>query len=227
MDIKYFDSEKLKIGCSINLVMGGHDHKLRVIKWILRKIDDKTSNENISMVIDKSDHIFGSFRGIIRQKLIFNKYSGEILQKFFKLKKKLWKLNLNSNINLITHDCINKIDLANDKTTMELSKLPNKYFNLWLDVDSYIKPKPNEIVSQYDWIIFGSEYLLTNTNTEKMYAKYFKFMEHLDESLNLEQFRNLFYELTENYGLVVIDNKNPSNKLVDKLFRLKGWDKLK
>lgn len=71
---------KLNLGCTINLVMKGHDHKIFVIKEILRKIDGKTSDKNNILVIDSNHRQFGNFPSIFREKLIFSKYSGEILK---------------------------------------------------------------------------------------------------------------------------------------------------
>lgn len=88
---------------------------------------------------------------------------------------------------------------------------------MWLDVDSYIKTKSSNIIINYDWIIIGQE--CTLENIKKIFNNYFQFVQYLDNALNFEQFKNLFYELTEYYVLIVIDNKNPSKILTDKIFR--------
>jgi hypothetical protein len=95
---------------------------------------------------------------------------------------------------------------------------------LWLDVDSYIKTKSSNIIIIYDWIIIGQE--CTLENIKKIFNNYFQFVQYLDNPLNFEQFKNLFYELTEYYRLIVIDNKNPSKILTDKIFKLQGINDL-
>jgi hypothetical protein len=60
--------------------MIGHDHKIFVIKEILRKIDGKSSDKNNILVIYSNHPQFGNFRSIVREKLFFSKYSGEILK---------------------------------------------------------------------------------------------------------------------------------------------------
>ena len=60
--------------------MRNYDHKIFVIKEILRKIDGNSSDKNNILVIYYNHHKFGIFRSIVSEKLIFSKYSGEILK---------------------------------------------------------------------------------------------------------------------------------------------------
>jgi len=211
MEIKYFDISRLKPGCSINLVMRGYDHKYFVVNSLLKLIEQQTDEKSSNLIIHYKHKIHGISSGLTNPKLIFENYSGELLDKFFKLKNKLWKLKLNSNLNLLSNDCFVKYNCMDDIQLKKLSKSYGKYFNLWLDIDSYVQTKPKKLVKRYDWIILGPEYILSNI--KKIYNQYFSFMD-----FNL--FQDIFTEYTELYGLILIDNTNPSTNPSDKIFKL-------
>lgn len=211
MEIKAFDTTKFKPGCSINLVMRGYDHKYFVTKSLLKLFENQSVEKPSNLIIHIEYKTHGVSTGLTNSKLIFEYYSGELLKKFFKLKNKLWKLKLNSSLNLITNDCFVNYNCMDDNQLNKLSKSHNKYFNLWLDIDSYVQIKPQKLVKRYDWIILGSEYTLSNR--KKIYNQYFSFMD-------FDLFQDIFTKYTELYGLIVIDNTSPSTNPYDKIFSL-------
>ena len=51
MEIKTFDTTRLKPGCSINLVMRGYDHKYFVVKSIVNLINSRTDVKPSTLII--------------------------------------------------------------------------------------------------------------------------------------------------------------------------------
>jgi hypothetical protein len=207
MQIKKFDPTLLSDLCSINLVMGGFDHKFAIIKYILQI----KQNHPTKLVIEQHEKINQVFYGLIDDRLIYNEYFPIILKNIFSRNKKMLEKNLDSKLLFITYHSLN-YKLYNEEMIMELSTNYKSNNISWLDVDHFVKPKPQYIYQSFDWIIFGSEYTISNLKI--IYNRYFLFIK------TFEEFWELFSNLTENYNVIVFDNKNQPENPYDKIFTL-------
>ncbi len=211
LNFKTFDLSILSNTCSINLIMKGFDHKYNVIKSIIN-----VNNKIIAKVaIERGKTIFDTFDNLIGEKFIYSNYFPEILNRIFSMLK-IYNKNENSSLKLllVTWDSYNLKQYNEDKLLIKLYKKYLKYNITILDTDSYIKSKPIEIIKSYDWIIFGPEDSMSNRRT--IYEQYFSFINDFD------LFIEIFTSLTENYGLLVLDNKNQylTNDIINKIYKL-------
>lgn len=214
MEIKKFNTNNFSKLCTINLIMKGFDHKYNVIKCILKLMEYHPTRLGIEL----NEEYSGVLKYFVDKRLIFTNYFPKILENIFNRNKKMLENNLNSKLLFITYHVLNYKSYQ-DTNIIELSQNYKNHNVSWLDIEQTVNPKPIEIYKSYDWIIFGPEYSLSNLKI--IYNRYFSFME------SLEQFQDLFSKLTEKYGLIVLDNKNLSNKITDKIFSLNSDTVLK
>ena len=207
MQIKKFDPTLFSKLCSISLVMNGFDHKFNVIKCILQIKHEHATK----LVIEQHEKVYQVFYGVIDDRLIYDNYSPIILKNIFTRNKIMSEKNLDSKLLFITYHSLN-YKLYQDEMITELSNNYQSHNISWFDIEQVIRPKPQNIYQSYDWIIFGPECSISNLKI--IYNRHFSFINSFDE------FRELFSDLTGYYKVLVLDNKNESNNIYDKIFTL-------
>lgn len=209
MNFNSFDLNNLKTTCSINLIMWGYDYKYNVVKKILN------INDHIPMRlgIARLNNIYNYINDFVKNQLIYDQYSPDILKRVFSRHKIMKKQNLDSGLILLTWDCFNYIK-SEDKYIKKLANKYSKYNITWLDVNNAVRPKLSNIYKSYDWVIFGSIHTLSERKI--IYERHFQFIKSFDT------FLNIFTNLTESYGLLVLNNKLESDDMYKKIYKLES-----
>ncbi len=207
MNFNSFDLNNLKTTCSINLVMWGYDYKYNVVKKILN-INDHIP---IRLGIARLNHVYNYIYDFVKNQLIYDEYSPDILKRVFFRHKIMKHQNLDSSLMLLSWDSFNYIK-QEDKYIKKLANKYIKYNITWLDVNNAVRPKLSNIYKSYDWVIFGS----INTISERkiIYERHFQFIKSFDT------FTEIFSNLTESYGLLVLNNKLESDDIFKKIYKL-------
>ncbi len=209
MNFNFFDLNNLKTTCSINLIMWGYDYKYNVVKRILN-INDHIP---IRLGIARLNYVHGYINDFVKNQLIYDEYSPDILKRVFSRHKIMKKQNLDSGLILLTWDCFNYIK-SEDKYIKKLANKYSKYNITWLDVNNAVRPKLSNIYKSYDWVIFGSIHTLSERKI--IYERHFQFIKSFDT------FLDIFTNLTESYGLLVLNNKLESDDIYKKIYKLES-----
>ena len=204
--IKNFDIEKMIEPFSIGIfskIATGKSFLTKELVYHKRHIDSVIAiNET-----EKSNHFYTDF---ISENNVYSEYDSSILSNIY---EKQFKLN--NELLLIMDDCISpKGTWSKDPNITELFFNGRHHRISFMLTMRYPVGIPPEMRSNFDYIFLLAED--TINNRKRLYEHY------ADMFPSFDIFQQVFSDITENYGVMVIDNRGHSKNITDNVFWYKA-----
>jgi len=217
LELKKFDVSKMVKGYTAAMIAKRGTGKSFLIKDIMFK----KKNTAAAIAISKTEHMNSFYKDFIPDTYIYSEYKPEILGEIFKRQKlinednerraKEGKKPKDSSLTLIMDDCMsdNKIWLK-DRQIGELFFNGRHYNISFILTMQYLLGIPPNMRGNLDYIfLLGEDSKITREKIYKQYANMFD---------TYDLFEQTFEKCTENYGVMVINNRIHSTNIPDKVF---------
>jgi len=220
MRFKKFDLNDLCDHATIALIARRASGKSWLVKEILKVRKDLPS----SVVICKTEKLNSFYSKLIPDSYIYYNFESEILGRIFarqkklnednKKRKKLGKKPKDDRVLLIMDDCMSDKNWIKDPNIGELFFNGRHYHISFILTMQYSKGLPPDMRGNLDYIFLLAEDFLCNR--KRLYEDYAGMFPSFDI------FQQVFSELTDNYGCMVINNRKHTNRIEDKVFWYKA-----
>ena len=224
LQIRKFDLKKIASDATIAIIAKRGSGKSWIIRDILYHHRDLAGGVVIAPT-NKLNHFYDQF---IPPLYIYNNFTPDIIPKIFlrqqKIldkndeRKKIRKRPVDPRICLVMDDCMGEKDRwLKDTSILELFNNGRHYKVFYLLSMQYSLGIPPELRSNFDYVFLLSDNI--NTNKKRLYDHY----AGMFPSFSI--FKDVFEQITSNFGCMVIDNKSKSNNLQDVIFWFKATDR--
>ena len=221
LPIKRFDIDKMVDHCTIAMIAKRATGKSYLTKEIMYHKRHISCAAAISRT-EKLNHFYTDF---IAESYIYPEYDSSILSRIYErqakmnddneLRKKLGKKLKEDSIMLIMDDCMSsKGTWLKDPNITELFFNGRHHHISFILTMQYSVGIPPEMRSNFDYIFLLAED--TINNRKRLYEHYAGMFPTFDI------FQQVFSDITENYGVMVIDNRVHSKNITDKVFWYKA-----
>jgi len=177
-----------------------------------------------SVVICKTEKLNRSYGDNIPDSYIYYDFDTEILSRIFMRQRRLISDNekrkkrnkrlKDDRVLLIMDDCMSNKNWVKDPNILELFFNGRHYHISFILTMQYSKGIPPEMRSNLDYIFLLAEDFISNR--KRLYDDYAGMFPSFDI------FQQVFTELTDNYGCMVINNRVHSKNIEDKVFWYKA-----
>ena len=178
-----------------------------------------------AVVISRTEKLNKFYGDFIPDSYIFNNFDSSILTKIYKRQEKMSEDNLNRKKNgkrqkddrlvLIMDDCMSsKGAWIKDPNILELFFNGRHHHISFILTMQYCIGIPPEMRGNLDYIFLLAEDI--HSNQKRLYEHYAGMFPSLDI------FKQVFAEVTQNYGVMVINNRVHSTNITDKVFWYKA-----
>lgn len=214
--IKKFDVDSIQDNSSIVMIAKRNSGKSFLVRDLVYKLDIP-----VLLVIAPTEKLNGYYKSFVPEQFIHYEYKTEILSRLFKRQENLINKNrereregkkaLDSRVLLIMDDCLaSRAAWAKDKNILELLQNGRHYnitYVLTLQFSLGIQP---ELRSNFDFIFLLSDDF--GTNQKRLYDHYAGMFSSFDT------FKEVFVNVTDNYGCMVINSQKKSKNINEKVF---------
>lgn len=221
LPIKPFKISEMVDHCTIAMIAKRATGK----SFLTREIMYQKRNIASAIAISRTEKLNSFYSEFIPDSYIYSEYSSDILARVYerqskmsddnKKKKKDGKKQKNDSIMLIMDDCMSsKGTWLKDPNILELFFNGRHHHLSFILTMQYSVGIPPEMRSNFDYIFLLAED--TISNRKRLYEHYAGMFPTFDI------FQQVFTDITENYGIMVIDNRVHSKNLTDKVFWYKA-----
>lgn len=217
---KKFDLKEMCEHATIALIAKRASGKSVLVKEIMKM----KKNIPSSVVICKTEKLNRSYGDNIPDSYIYYDFDTEILSRIFMRQKRLISDNekrkkrnkrlKDDRVLLIMDDCMSNKNWVKDPNILELFFNGRHYHISFILTMQYSKGIPPEMRSNLDYIFLLAEDFISNR--KRLYDDYAGMFPSFDI------FQQVFTELTDNYGCMVINNRVHSKNIEDKVFWYKA-----
>ena len=214
--IKKFEVDSIQDNSSIVMIAKRNSGKSFLVRDLVCHLDIP-----VVMVIAPTEKLNGYYKSFIPERFIYYEYNTEILTRLFKRQENVILKNrqrqqenkkpLDPRVLLIMDDCLASRALwSKDKNILELMQNGRHYnitYILTLQFSLGIQP---ELRSNFDFIFLLSDDFATNQ--KRLYDHYAGMFSSFDT------FKEVFVNVTDNYGCMVINSQKKSKSINDKVF---------
>lgn len=195
--------------------------------WVTRDLMYHLRDIPAGVVISATEEVNHFFRDFVPPAYIYSKYSQRIMKEIFKRQERRVQMNeerraagkkpKDIRMFLVMDDCLADSKVwKNDEYIQKLMLNGRHYHLTFILTLQYCKGIPPAIRSNFDYIfLLGDE----NTNNKKNI-----FNEYGGIFATYKMFNDVFSEMTHNYGMMVLDLRRRSSKLMEKVFRYRATD---
>ena len=219
--IKQFDLKKMENYCTIAIIAKRASGK----SFLTREILYKKRKIACTVAISRTEKLNSFYSNFIPDLYIYSEYNTDILNKIFKRqsllneinkqRKKDNKTDKDDSIMLIMDDCMSsKGNWINDPNILELFFNGRHHHLSFILTMQYSVGIPPEMRSNFDYIFLLAEDIISNR--KRLYEHYAGMFPTFDI------FQQVFSSITENYGILVINNRIHSKDITDKVFWYKA-----
>ena len=177
-----------------------------------------------AIAISRTEKLNNFYSDFIPDTYIYSEFSTEMLTRLFNRQAKLIEDNKirikndkkekDGSVMLIMDDCLSSKGWTKDSNILELFYNGRHSLISFILTLQYAVGIPPELRSNFDYIFLLAED--TITNRKKLYDHYAGMFPTFDI------FQQVFSELTDNYSVMVIDNRIHSKNITDKVFWYKA-----
>jgi hypothetical protein len=192
--------------------------------FLTREIMYQKKDLAAAIAISRTEKLNGFYTDFIPDSYIYSEYSSDILSRVYqrqsqmnednKIRIKNGKKPKDDSIMLIMDDCMSDKKWLKDPNITELFFNGRHHHLSFILTMQYAVGIPPEMRSNFDYIFLLAED--TITNRKKLYEHYAGMFPTFDI------FQQVFSDLTENYGMMVINNRVHSKNITDKVFWYKS-----
>jgi hypothetical protein len=215
--IKKFNINDMVDHCTIAMIAKRASGK----SFLAREIMFLKKNIATSIAISRTEKLNSFYSEFIPDSYIFSEYSSEILSKIYerqaymnednKKRIKLGKEPKDDSLMLIMDDCMSsKGTWLKDPNILELFFNGRHHHISFILTMQYSLGIPPEMRSNFDYIFLLAEDIISNR--KRLYDHYAGMFPSFDI------FQQVFSDVTENFGIMVINNRIKSNVITDKVF---------
>ena len=223
LQLKKFPIHKMAEYCTIAMIAKRASGKSYLTREILYHKKDLPAVTVISKT-EKLNKFYGDF---CPDSYIFDKYEPEILTKVYERQAKLnednserkkeGKKSKDDRLMLIMDDCMSsKGEWLKDPLILELFFNGRHHHISFILTMKYSLGIPPELRSNFDYIFLLAEDF--TSNRKRLYEHYAGMFP------TFGIFEEVFAEVTQNYGIMVIDNRVHSRNIADKVFWYRAKD---
>ena len=221
LKIKRFDLKKMAENCTIAMIAKRASGKSYLTREILYHKRDLPSAIAISRT-EKLNTFYGEF---IPDIYIYDEFDTSILNKIFARQAKMNEDNKkrlengkkpkDDRLMIIMDDCMSsKGTWVKDQNILELFFNGRHHHVSFILTMQFALGIPPEMRSNFDYIFLLAEDF--KSNRKRLYEHYAGMFP------SLESFEKVFSEITQNYGVMVIDNRVHSTDITEKVFWYKA-----
>ena len=221
IQIKKFNISEMADHCTIAMIAKratGKSFLTREIMYLKRKI-------SISIAISRTEKLNNFYSEFIPDSYIYSEYSSDILSRIYQRQSKMNEDNKkrveqnktpkDDSLMLIMDDCMSsKGTWLKDPNILELFFNGRHHHISFILTMQYSVGIPPEMRSNFDYVFLLAED--TISNQKRLYEHYAGMFPTFDI------FRQVFADITENYGIMVINNRVHSKNITDKVFWYKA-----
>lgn len=222
LQLKRFPIDKMAEHCTIAMIAkraSGKSYLTREILYHKRKIP--------TVVISRTEKLNRFYGDFCPDSFIFNEFNTDILAKIYErqallnqdnmIRKKEGKKLKDDGVMLIMDDCMSsKGEWLKDPQILELFFNGRHHHLSFILTMQFSLGIPPELRSNFDYIFLLAEDF--PSNRKRLYEHYAGMFP------NLTIFEQVFREITDNYGVMVIDNRIHSKNITDKVYWYKARD---
>ena len=195
--------------------------------WLVREIMYNKRKIPSAIVVSQTEKLNCFYGDHIPDLYIYNKFDTKILNKIYsrqgrladknKLKRKEGKKEIDDRVLLIMDDCMSsKGSWIKDDNILELFFNGRHHHISFILTMQFSLGIPPELRSNFDYIfLLGEDFM---SNKKRLYDHYAGMFP------NFEMFSQVFNNVTDNFGCMVIDNRTKSKKIEDKVFWYRAKD---
>ena len=219
--IKKFDINNMVDYCTIAIIAKRASGK----SFLTREIMFQKKNIVSTIVVSRTEKLKSFYSEFIPDLYIYSEYDSTILTRIFKRqalmnehnkeRSKKNKKPKDDSLMLIMDDCMSsKGRWLNDPNILELFFNGRHHHISFILTMQYSVGIPPEMRSNFDYIFLLAEDIISNR--KRLYEHYAGMFPTFDI------FQQVFTDITENYGILVIDNRIHSKNITDKVFWYKA-----
>ena len=219
--IKKFNLNNIASYCTIAIIAKRASGK----SFLTREIIFHKKHTSATVVISRTEKLNCFYSDFIPDIYIYQEYNSNILSRIFKRQsimneynKKRSKDNKNikdDSLLLIMDDCMSsKGDWIRDPNILELFFNGRHHHLSFILTMQYSVGIPPEMRANFDYVFLLAEDIISNR--KRLYEHYAGMFP------NFDIFQQVFSAITEDYGILVIDNRIHSNNITDKVFWYKA-----
>ena len=219
--IKPFKINEMVDHCTIAMIAKRATGK----SFLTREIMYQKKNIAAAIAISRTEKLNSFYSEFIPDSYIYSEYSSDILARIYERQSKINEDNKkrikdkkkikNDSLMLIMDDCMSsKGTWLKDPNILELFFNGRHHHLSFILTMQYSVGIPPEMRSNFDYIFLLAED--TISNRKRLYEHYAGMFPTFDI------FQQVFSDITENYGIMVIDNRIHSKNLTDKVFWYKA-----
>jgi hypothetical protein len=220
LPIKKFNIHEMVEHCTIAMIAKRATGK----SFLTREIMYQKRNIAGAIAISRTEKLNGFYKDFIPDSYIYSEYTSDILTRIYerqarmnednKKRVKDGKRAKDDSIMLIMDDCMSDKKWVKDPNITELFFNGRHHHLSFILTMQYAVGIPPEMRSNFDYIFLLAED--TINNRKKLYEHYAGMFQTFDI------FQQVFSDLTENYGMMVINNRIHSKNITDKVFWYKA-----
>ena len=219
--IKKFDINNMVDYCTIAIIAKRASGK----SFLTKEIMFQKRNIVSTIVISRTEKLNSFYSEFIPDIYIYSEYDSDILTRIFKrqsimneynkTRQKNNKESKDDSLMLIMDDCMSsKGTWLNDPNILELFFNGRHHHISFILTMQYSVGIPPEMRSNFDYIFLLAEDIISNR--KRLYEHYAGMFPTFDI------FQQVFTDITEDYGILVIDNRIHSKNITDKVFWYKA-----
>ena len=221
LPIKKFNINEMVDHCTIAMIAKRATGK----SFLTREIMFQKRHITSAIAISRTEKLNSFYSEFIPDSYIYSEYDSTILSRIYERQSKMNEDNKNrikegknpkkDEIMLIMDDCMSsKGTWLKDPNILELFFNGRHHHLSFILTMQYSIGIPPEMRSNFDYIFLLAED--TISNRKRLYEHYAGMFPTFDI------FQQVFSDLTENYGMMVIDNRVHSKNITDKVFWYKA-----
>lgn len=221
LQIKKFDISNMSKHVTICIIAKRGTGK----SYLVRELMYHLKNIPVTIAISRTEKLNSFYSKFIPDIYIYSEYSSELLSNLFIRQSKLkednnvrlekGKKEKNSSIMLIMDDCLSCKNIwSRDTNILELFYNGRHSCISFILTLQYAIGIPPELRSNFDYVFLLAEDIIQNQ--KRLYDHYAGMFPTFDI------FQQVFSELTDNYGVMVINNVVHSKNVTDKVFWYKA-----
>lgn len=221
LPIKKFNISEMVEHCTIAIIAKRATGK----SFLTKEIMYQKRNISAAIAISRTEKLNSFYSDFIPDSYIYQEYSPDILSKIYERQFQMSEDNKkrvsdgkkpkDDSIILIMDDCMSsKGTWLKDPNITELFFNGRHHHISFILTMQYSIGIPPEMRSNFDYIFLLAEDFLTNR--KRLYDHY------VNVFPSFEIFQQVFSDITDNYGVMVINNRVHSKNIIDKIFWYKA-----
>ena len=221
LQIKKFNINDMADHCTIAMIAKRATGK----SFLTREIMFLKRNIATAIAISRTEKLNNFYSEFIPDSYIYSEYSSDILSRIYQRQSKMNednkkrieqnKIIKDDSLMLIMDDCMSsKGTWLKDPNILELFFNGRHHHISFILTMQYSVGIPPEMRSNFDYVFLLAED--TFSNQKRLYEHYAGMFPTFDI------FRQVFSDITDNYGIMVINNRVHSKNIIDKVFWYKA-----